>query len=122
MKRARRVARPTTSGRTPLAIGSRVPVWPTRRSFRTRRTKATMSWDVGPDGLSTMSRPSINRLLDLLEERLLERVDRPRHRAAGGVLVSTPAELLCDRADVDFALRAHAHAVVVAFVLLEEDD
>src|SRR3954453_3713750 len=122
MKRARRVARPMTSGRTPLAIGSRVPVWPTRRSRRTRRTLATMSWEVGPGGLSTMSRPSIDRLLNLLEEHLLELIDRPGHRAAGGVLVPASAELLGDCANVDLALRPHADAVVVAFGLLEEDD
>src|SRR3954470_1294180 len=108
MKRARRVARPMTSGRTPLAIGSRVPVWPTRRSPRTRRTQATMSWEVGPGGLSTMSRPSIDRFLDLLEEQLLEGIDGARDAAAGRVLVTAAAELLGHAADVDVALRSHA--------------
>src|SRR5258706_68271 len=36
-KRASLVARPSTSGNTPLAAGSSVPVWPIRRSARTRR-------------------------------------------------------------------------------------
>src|SRR5579863_2991493 len=46
---------PTTS--TPVAIGSSVPAWPTRRVCARRRTRATTSCDVRPAGLSTMSRP-----------------------------------------------------------------
>ena len=54
-----RVARPSTSGSTPLAAGSSVPVCPIRRSRRARRARATTSWELGPAGLSTTSRPSI---------------------------------------------------------------
>src|SRR5512146_1070532 len=43
--------------RTPVAIGSSVPAWPTRLVCARRRTRATTSWDVIPAGLSTMSRP-----------------------------------------------------------------
>src|SRR5439155_12066425 len=89
---ASRVARPRTSGRTPVAAGSSVPVWPMRRSPRTRRMRATTSCEVGPAGLSTISRPSIDRLLDLFHELLLQRVDRARHGATGGVLVIAAAE------------------------------
>src|SRR5436309_11195176 len=46
---------PTT--RTPVAIGSSVPAWPTRRVCASRRTRATTSCEVIPPGLSTMSRP-----------------------------------------------------------------
>src|SRR5207249_11434318 len=57
--RASRVARPRTSGSTPLAAGSSVPVWPMRGSPSTRRRHATTSCDVGPAGLSMTSKPSM---------------------------------------------------------------
>ena len=47
-----RVARPTKTGSTPVAMGSRVPAWPTRRSRRMPRTLATTSWEVQSWGLS----------------------------------------------------------------------
>jgi hypothetical protein len=43
---------------TPVAIGSSVPPWPTRRVFASRRIRATTSCDVIPDGLSTTINPS----------------------------------------------------------------
>src|SRR6185437_13544294 len=46
---------PMTS--TPVAIGSSVPAWPTRRVPARRRMRATMSCEVMPPGLSTMTRP-----------------------------------------------------------------
>src|ERR1700749_2059233 len=46
---------PTT--RTPVAIGSSVPAWPTRRGRARRRMRATTSCEVMPPGLSTMTRP-----------------------------------------------------------------
>src|ERR1700761_6587826 len=46
---------PMTS--TPVAIGSSVPAWPTRRVRARRRTRATTSCEVMPPGLSTMTRP-----------------------------------------------------------------
>src|SRR6185503_6922429 len=58
---------------------------------------------------------------NLLDERLLQRVDRAGHGAAGRVLVAAAAELLRDRADIDVAFRAHADPVGVALRLLEED-
>src|SRR5690348_15457222 len=101
----------------PLAAGSSVPVWPTRRSPSARRTLATTSCEVGPTGLSTTNRPSIygDRVFDLLDEHLLKRVDAALHRAAGRVLVATAAEFLRDGADVDLALGSHADAVFLAF-------
>src|SRR4029077_21274179 len=106
--RARRVARPSTSGSTPLAAGSSVPVWPIRRSPSTRRMIATTSCEVGPVGLSMTSRPSIDGPLDLFGERRLEGFDRTTHRAARGVFVTASAELLGDGADVDVAFGSHA--------------
>src|SRR5579864_3256195 len=121
MNRARRVARPMTSGRTPVAAGSRVPVCPMRRSRSTRRRRATTSCDVGPAGLSMTNRPSIDGGLDLLDKHLLQRVDRARHGATGRVLVTAAAEFLGDPPDVNVALGAHADPVFLAFDLLEED-
>src|SRR5205085_1113567 len=46
---------PTTS--TPVAIGSSVPAWPTRRVPASRRILATTSWEVQPEGLSAMISP-----------------------------------------------------------------
>ena len=89
------------------------------RAARARRRRARS----GPAGLSTTSRPSIDRVLDLLDERSsAARRSATGDRAAGGVLVAAAAELLGDRADVDVALRPHADAVLVAFGLLEEHD
>src|SRR5450631_2221761 len=52
------VARLMPSTRTPVAIGSSVPAWPTLRVPHRRRHRATTSWLVHPAGLSTMSSPS----------------------------------------------------------------
>src|SRR5579863_3436754 len=54
---SRRVAFSTPTTRTPVAIGSRVPAWPTRLVPASRRIRATTSCDVIPPGLSTMTRP-----------------------------------------------------------------
>src|SRR4051812_36179875 len=51
------------TGSTPVAKGSSVPVWPTLRVPRPRRTWSTTSWDAGPAGLSTTSTPSIALLV-----------------------------------------------------------
>src|SRR3954468_3219059 len=107
---------------TPVARGSSVPVWPMRFSRRTRRMRATTSCEVGPDGLSTTSRPSIDGALEFLDERLLQLFDRAGDRAARGVLVSAAAVLLRDHADVDVPLGPQADAVLVPLLLLEEDD
>src|SRR5262249_48048056 len=47
-----------TSGRTPVAIGSRVPKWPIFFVRAMRRILPTTSWEVQPSGLSTMMAPS----------------------------------------------------------------
>src|SRR5215475_7612374 len=92
-----------------------------RRSPRTRRMRATTSCDVGPTGLSMTIRPSIDRTLDMIHERLAEFADAASHRAAGRILVTAAAEGFRDGADVRVALRPQADAVFVAFGLFEED-
>jgi hypothetical protein len=53
-----RAARPTPITSTPVASGSRVPPWPTRLIFSSRRTFDTTSCEVMPAGLSTTRTPS----------------------------------------------------------------
>src|SRR5438552_9364988 len=57
MKSASRVARPSRTGSTPSAIGSRVPACPTRFWAASPRTFATTSCDVQPVGLWTFRTP-----------------------------------------------------------------
>src|SRR5436190_20037793 len=83
--------------------------------------RATTSCDVGPAGLSTTIRPSIDGARDPCDEHLAEFVDVSSNSAAGRVLVSAASELLRDDAHVDLALGTHADAVLVAVGLLEED-
>src|SRR6185312_6204504 len=79
MKVARRVARPSRRTSSPVANGSRVPMWPMLRSPYTRRAMSTTSFEVIPAGLSTSSRPDTSPSspftvrvfrLDLCQERL----------------------------------------------------
>src|SRR5215207_10074192 len=55
-----RVPRPMRMTNNPVANGSSVPVWPTRRDEAARRTMETTSCDVMPAGLSTSSNPPVS--------------------------------------------------------------
>src|ERR1700716_3719039 len=66
MKSARRVARPSRTGKTPEAMGSSVPAWPTRFCDANRRTLATTSCEVQPFGLSTFRMPARSGLVAML--------------------------------------------------------
>src|ERR1700722_16948494 len=55
--RMSRVARPSPTSSTPVASGSSVPAWPTRRWPKMRRQRATTSCEVQPASLSTTTRP-----------------------------------------------------------------
>ena len=105
---ASRVAWPTTSGSTPVASGSSVPVWPMRcvaeRAPRRARRRRARS---GPAGLSTSRTPFMSgraavsrgrvctpiadRRQPILEDAVAHVVERPGHREAGGVLVAAAA-------------------------------
>src|SRR5947208_765435 len=68
------VASPIRIGRTPVAAGSSVPAWPTRRTPSRRRRSATTSNDVTPEPLLTTSTPEPPTLT------LTSRVPRARAR------------------------------------------
>src|SRR5271155_4565765 len=55
-----RVNRPSPTSSTPVASGSRVPAWPTRRCEKIRRQRATTSWEVHPASLSTTTIPVVS--------------------------------------------------------------
>src|SRR5712671_2997937 len=115
MKPATLVASPTQMGRTPVAVGSSVPVCPTRFTLKRPFTRRTTSKEVGPLGLFTTTTP-LRSGMDLLH--------RLRHlvrdaRANGGllaldgaprrVLVPATSEALRDGRHVDVPARAEAH-------------
>src|SRR5690349_3470831 len=110
------VASPTQMGSTPVAVGSSVPVWPTRFALKSPFTRRTTSNEVGPLGLFTTTTPlrsGIERLQrlrhlggDLRADRALVALDG----ATGGVLVPSAAEPLRDGGDVDVPARAEADA------------
>src|SRR5215211_127982 len=115
MNAASRVARPTTSGNTPVASGSSVPVWPIRSMPSARRTTATTSCEVGPAGLSMTRTPSLGTRHPALPvgdrghqagDDLRPYVgERSGHRESRCVLVSAAAVLVGHQADVDVVLR-----------------
>src|SRR5262245_1446964 len=69
MNSVRRVATPAQRTRTPVASGSRVPVWP-RRVPRGNQfwARLTASREVIPEGLSTTSRP-LNEVGGMISSR-----------------------------------------------------
>src|SRR5690606_38327989 len=121
MKRAcsRVAGRPTRTISSPVANGSSVPACPTRLTPSSRRTRATMSWDVGPVGLSARTTaPSLARSRvgsaklggDSFPEELDELGVRKVGAEAGGAPLPAAAVLAGDRRDVHCAVaRAQAH-------------
>src|SRR5262245_59636941 len=57
------VASPSAIGRMPVAMGSRVPPWPTFAASSARFTRATAVAEVSPAGLSRAIQPWIGRPL-----------------------------------------------------------
>ena len=69
-----RVARPMNTGSTPVAMGSRVPAWPTRFSWKIPRSLAHTSMEVQSRGLSMMMIPfGIRRSLPVRQASALLR-------------------------------------------------
>src|SRR5688572_32186036 len=82
-------------GSTPEASGSSVPAWPIRRVPVRRRRRPTMSWLVGPTGLSRLTTPSIGAVelaLALIQDPTDRLVERRLHGAAGCAGVAASAE------------------------------
>src|ERR1043166_8156908 len=93
--------------RSPVAIGSSVPQWPTFLIPSWRRTSATTSWDVMSSALSTSKMPSgdtANDVTDILQNFRFDLGESPFNPRAGGKHVSAAAELLANRADVYFVI------------------
>src|SRR6267378_3592627 len=114
MNPATLVASPTQMGRTPVAVGSRVPVCPTRFTLNSPFTRRTTSNEVGPLGLFTTTTPLRSgmalpqRLRDLGGDARAHRSLVAFDGAPGRVLVPSAAELLRDGGDVDVPPRAEA--------------
>src|SRR5207245_1991459 len=95
--------RPKARRSRPVAMGSRVPQWPTFFIWRRRRTIATTSCDVIPGALSTRRTPSgvaVNDMANLLHHSLLDVGQASADPRTGRQLVAASAEFLADRADV----------------------
>src|SRR6266481_5341593 len=114
MNPATLVASPTQMGKTPVAVGSSVPVWPTRLTLNRPFTRRTTSNEVGPLGLLTTTTPLRSGIQGLQGQRDLGRdagLDRglvALDRAPGRVPVAAAAEPLRDGGHVHVAARAEA--------------
>src|SRR3954454_16644690 len=108
---------PSRSRRSPVANGSSVPAWPVF-CLRSRRTRATMSWDVTPASLSTSRTPGSGASavtprtlrgaqlrLDLGAEDVKELLVREVCGEAGCAVMPSATMPLSDRGDVDSASR-----------------
>src|SRR5439155_20584805 len=108
------VASPMQIGRTPVAVGSSVPVWPQRLVLNRPLTRRTTSKLVGPLGLSITTTPEsscaiLEGFLDLARDPGPHQRLVAFHAAACRVVVPSAAEFLRDGRDVDPAARPEAH-------------
>src|SRR5438128_12251307 len=95
------VASPMQMGKTPVAVGSRVPVCPQRFALKRPFTRRTTSKLVGPLGLSTTTTPEsscviLERFLDLGGDAGAHRRLVPLDAASCRVVVPAAPELLGD--------------------------
>src|SRR5436305_15130064 len=97
----------------PVAIGSRVPQWPTFLIPSCRRTSATTSCEVIPPALSTSRTPSREAAKDVtrfLQNFFLHFGEGSFDSRTRGQNVAAAAKFLANRADIHFVtFRAHAH-------------
>src|SRR3954469_14913609 len=118
------VASPMQIGRTPVAVGSRVPVCPQRFALNRPFTLRTTSKLVGPLGLSTTTTPEISRaiqgFLDLVGDARPHRALVAFDAAPCRVVVAAAAEPLRDRGHVDTAAGAEAEPPGAAVLRLAE--
>src|SRR5699024_1528011 len=95
-----------------------------RRMPVRRRSRPTMSCDVGPTGLSRLTTPSIGPgelSLALGQNQVTCGIEWMLQRAAGGTSMPAPAEGAGDRHRVRPLGGAHADARHVRIGLLEQD-
>src|SRR5438105_8325632 len=116
MNPATLVASPTQMGRTPVAVGSSVPVCPQRFTLNRPFTRRTTSNEVGPLGLFTTTTPELAASAIGLPQRASDLGGDARAHlglvaldgAARRVPVAAAAESLRDRRHVHVAARAEA--------------
>src|SRR5438045_6125587 len=100
-------------GKTPVAVGSSVPVCPQRFALKRPFTRRTTSKLVGPLGLSTTTTPQsscviLQCFLDLVRDPRAHLRLVSLDAATRCVVMTAAAELLGDRGDVHPAARAEA--------------
>src|SRR3989338_4211045 len=118
------------TGRTPVAIGSRVPEWPTLLTRVRFLILATTSNDVQPLGLLTMIMPSIlhqiferpHVLYDFANDPLFNLGELAGDDRAGGLEVAAAAEAPRDLRNVDPLLGAEIDLDLLFFFAEENGD
>src|SRR3989339_1933771 len=100
---------PTPTGRTPVTRGSSVPPWAALSAPRMSLAQVVTWCDVGPDGLSMMTTPSLRRSSTFRSPGTLPAPDLNAFFALTSVFVMSPLRLL--DYDVCKFLRCHAPRV-----------
>src|SRR3989338_9626130 len=116
------------TGRTPVAIGSRVPEWPTLLTRVRFLILATTSNDVQPLGLLTMIMPSIlhqiferpHVLYDFANDPLFNLGELAGDDRAGGLEMPAAVKPPRDLGDIDLVLGAKIDLDLI-FLLAEKD-
>src|SRR5258708_684912 len=86
--------------RSPVAWGSKVPAWPLLFSPNWERALSTMSWLVRPAGLSTKSRPVMDRIADGGAPEPPGLFNRHFHRRSRSRVMPPAAETAAECVDV----------------------
>src|SRR5438094_9497716 len=106
------VPRPIVKRSKPVAIGSRVPQWPTFFISSFRRTSATTSCEVIPSALSTSRTPSrvgLNDVTNFLQNVPFDFGECSAHACARREGMPPAAKFLTDGTDINgITFRAHA--------------
>src|SRR5438046_8374830 len=112
------VPRPIVKRSKPVAIGSRVPQWPTFFISSFRRTSATTSCEVIPSALSTSRTPSrvgLNDVTNFLQNIPFDFGECSAHACARREARTPAAKFLTDGTDINgITFRAHADTYLAA--------
>ena len=118
-----------TSGSTPVASGSSVPVWPTRRVPSARRTRADdvvrsrarrLVDDEDAVHRRTCLQPFVDGLHEPIDDAGLNVLELPGDGEAGCVLVAAAAELACATTRTSTSYFERMLTRISPFALLEE--